>query len=120
MPLYWGHFLLKNGIAVAPFNFLITESAAAKIATFDAPYLRIDIMGGGCSGFQYLFDLTDEKNAQDILVSKDKAQVLIDPAFQDMLNGCTLNFEINLSGSRFKIINPNASSACGCGNSFAV
>ena len=102
------------------FNFLITESAAQKIKTFDTPYLRIDIMGGGCSGFQYLFDLTDTKNPDDVVIIKDQAQVLIDVVFQDMLNGCILDFESNLSGARFKITNPNASSACGCGNSFSV
>jgi iron-sulfur cluster assembly accessory protein len=118
--LYWGRFLLKSGIAVALFNFLISESAAQKIKTFDAIYLRIDITGGGCSGFQYLFDLTDDKNANDMVIEKDEAQVLIDPTFQDMLNGCTLDFETNLSGSRFKITNPNATNSCGCGNSFAV
>lgn len=102
------------------FNFLITESAVAKIKTFDAPYLRIDITGGGCSGFKYLFELTDVKNADDVIIEKDEARVLIDATFQDMVNGCTLDFESSLSGARFKITNPNAKSGCGCGSSFAV
>jgi iron-sulfur cluster assembly accessory protein len=105
---------------VSKFNFFITPSAAVKIKTFDKPYLRIDITGGGCSGFQYLFDLVDTKKAGDMIIEKDEAQVLIDSAFEDMLNGCILDFETNLSGARFKITNPNASSACGCGNSFSV
>lgn len=105
---------------MSKFNFFITPTAAVKIKTFAESYLRIDITGGGCSGFQYLFDLTDVKNADDVVIVEDEAQVLIDGAFQDMLNGCTLDFESNLSGARFKITNPNASNACGCGNSFAV
>ncbi len=105
---------------MSAFNFIITESAAAKIKTFDSPYLRINITGGGCSGFKYEFDLTDVKNQDDIVIKKGDAEILIDPTFQDMLNGCTLDFDINMFGSRFKIINPNASKSCGCGNSFAV
>lgn len=105
---------------MSAFNFIITESAAAKIKTFDSPYLRINITGGGCSGFKYEFDLTDVKNQDDVVIKKGDAEILIDPTFQDMLNGCTLDFDINMFGSRFKIINPNASRSCGCGNSFAV
>jgi iron-sulfur cluster assembly accessory protein len=105
---------------MSAFNFIITESAAAKIKTFDSPYLRINITGGGCSGFKYEFDLTDVKNQDDVVIKKGDAKILIDPTFQDMLNGCTLDFDINMFGSRFKIINPNASRSCGCGNSFAV
>lgn len=102
------------------FNFTITDVAAQKIKTFDKPYVRIDIMGGGCSGFKYTFDLTDQKEEDDAVIEKDGACVLVDLAFQDMLNDCTLDFETTMTGSRFKIINPNAVRSCGCGNSFAV
>ncbi len=105
---------------MSAFNLNITESAIAKIKTLNSPYLRINIAGGGCSGFKYLFDLADAKSSDDLLVVKGEAQVLIDPTYQDMLNGCTLDFEVNVFGSRFKIINPNATKSCGCGNSFAV
>ena len=105
---------------MSAFNFIITESAAAKIKTFNSSYLRINITGGGCSGFKYEFDLTDVKNQDDVVIKKGDVEILIDPTFQDMLNGCTLDFDINMFGSRFKIINPNASRSCGCGNSFAV
>lgn len=105
---------------MSEFNFHITESAAAQIKTIGSSCLRINITGGGCSGFQYELDLADTKSPDDIVVSKNEIEVLIDSEFQDMLNGCTLNFESNLTGSRFKIINPNASKSCGCGNSFAI
>ena len=102
------------------FSFNITETAVQKIKTLDKPYLRLDIAGGGCSGFKYLFDLTDIKEEDDAVVEKDGAQVLVDLAFQEMLDGCTLDFETTMTSSRFKIVNPKAARSCGCGNSFAV
>lgn len=98
----------------------LTPAAIIKIKNLSSSYLRIDIMGGGCAGFQYQFSLESNKNIQDIEVSADGAHVLIDSAFESMLSGCVLDFETNLTGSRFKISNPNAVSGCGCGNSFAV
>jgi len=102
------------------FSFTVTESAAQKIKTLNKSYLRIDIEKGGCSGLKYSFDLTDKKEDDDAVIEKEGTSVLVNLAYQEILNGCTLDFETTLSGSRFKIINPNARRSCGCGNSFAV
>ncbi len=102
------------------FSFNVTQSAIDKIKTFDGKFLKINITGGGCSGFRYEFDLAEHKEDDDMVIEKEGAKILIDTAFEDMLNNCTLNFEVTLSGSRFKIKNPNAARACGCGNSFAL
>lgn len=79
--------------------------------------LRISVDGGGCSGFQYRMDLTEEIAEDDLTFA---ACVLSDDVSMNFLTGSTLKFEQGLIGSEFKIDNPNATSGCGCGTSFAV
>lgn len=79
--------------------------------------LRISVDGGGCSGFQYRMDLTEEIAKDDLTFA---ACVLSDDVSMNFLTGSTLKFEQGLIGSEFKIDNPNATSGCGCGTSFAV
>ena len=82
--------------------------------------LRVSVAGGGCSGFQYIFDVDREKAADDLVIERDGATVLIDETSLDLLEGCTIDFVDDLIGQSFRITNPNAASSCGCGTSFAV
>jgi len=82
--------------------------------------LRVAVTGGGCSGFQYNFALDDTRTDEDLVVERDGAVVLIDPMSLEFLNGAEIDFVDDLIGAAFKINNPNATSSCGCGTSFAV
>lgn len=82
--------------------------------------LRITVSGGGCSGFQYGFDLDAERQADDIVVEKDGVRVVVDGMSLLYLMGAELDFVEDLTGSYFRIQNPNAASSCGCGNSFSI
>ena len=79
--------------------------------------LRIAIVGGGCSGFKYAMGLTDELFDDDKIFAD---AVVIDEASLDILAGSKISYQDNLTGAQFVIDNPNVSSGCGCGNSFAV
>jgi iron-sulfur cluster assembly accessory protein len=82
--------------------------------------LRVSVAGGGCSGFQYVFDIDREKAPDDLVIERDGATVLIDETSVELLQGSTIDFVDDLVGQSFKIINPNATSSCGCGTSFAL
>ena len=90
--------------------------------------LRIYIVGGGCSGFQYAFSFEKTSNPNDIVLTKDLPEgssaksisFIVDPISINYLQGATLEFVSDLTGSRFKVSNPNAASTCSCGSSFAV
>ena len=79
--------------------------------------LRLRVDGGGCSGFQYKMELTEDKTPQDIVFAD---AVVTDDISLPFLDGATVIFEEGLIGSEFKIQNPNAKSGCGCGTSFSV
>lgn len=79
--------------------------------------LRVRVEGGGCSGFQYVMELTDSPSADDLVFGE---AVLTDDISLPFLSGATVRFESALIGAEFKIDNPNASSGCGCGTSFSV
>ncbi len=103
----------------------LTERAARRILTVlkDEPEgaaLRISVNGGGCSGFQYAFDITRERNADDIAVERDGATVLIDDTSLQFLGGARIDFVDDLMGQAFRIENPNATASCGCGTSFSI
>ncbi len=83
----------------------------------DALMLRVRIEGGGCSGFQYKLDLTEEVNQTDVTFEHT---VITDDISMGFLDGATISFEQGLIGSEFKINNPNATAGCGCGTSFSV
>ncbi len=83
----------------------------------DALMLRVRVEGGGCSGFQYKLELTEDRNDQDLKFSES---VVTDDISLGFLEGATISFEKGLIGSEFKITNPNATAGCGCGVSFSV
>ncbi|PIR34775.1 MAG: hypothetical protein COV36_00145 [Alphaproteobacteria bacterium CG11_big_fil_rev_8_21_14_0_20_44_7] len=101
----------------------ITDSAAARIAVLleeeKKSAMRITVDAGGCNGFQYKFDL-DEIAGDDIITEKNGIKVVTDPTSIEFLGDAQLDFIEELGGKFFKISNPNASSSCGCGSSFAV
>jgi iron-sulfur cluster insertion protein len=103
--------------------FRLTERAAARIAEItgaEAAALRVAVLAGGCSGFQYKFDLDRQQAADDTVLEQSGARVLIDPASLDLLAGAELDYADELMGSYFTVRNPNATSSCGCGTSFSV
>lgn len=82
--------------------------------------LRVRVSGGGCSGFQYEFSLEQETDADDSLFTHGGTQLAVDSVSLDFLKGATIDFVEDLMGAAFRINNPNANSACGCGNSFSI
>ena len=82
--------------------------------------LRVSVEGGGCSGFQYKFDMERAKAADDLVISRDGAVVLIDPVSVNYMAGSEIDFVDDLIGASFKVSNPKAKASCGCGTSFAL
>ena len=82
--------------------------------------LRVAVLGGGCSGFQYEFKLEGEAGADDLVIEGAGQRVLVDPESLPFLSGSVIDFKDELIGARFAIENPNASSTCGCGTSFSI
>jgi iron-sulfur cluster insertion protein len=112
--------------AAAPAPFQVSDRAVARVRDILAResnpelQLRITVSGGGCSGFQYGFDLDTEHQADDVAVERDGVRVVIDGMSLLYMAGAELDYVEDLTGSYFAIKNPNASSSCGCGNSFAI
>ena len=82
--------------------------------------LRVAVEGGGCSGFQYKFDLVDAADADDLKIERDGASALVDVVSLALLNGAEIDFADELAAAEFRIRNPNAKSSCGCGVSFSI
>lgn len=82
--------------------------------------LRIYVQGGGCSGFQYGFTFDENVAEDDLVVEKNGAKILVDSMSLQYLSGSTIDYKKSLSGSNFVITNPNVTSTCGCGSSFAA
>jgi len=103
----------------------LTERAARRITEImaDEPsgsMLRISVNGGGCSGFQYAFDVEQSKQEDDVVVERDGATVLVDQVSMQYMDGSTIDFVDDLIGQSFKIENPQATASCGCGTSFSI
>ncbi|HTR13249.1 MAG TPA: iron-sulfur cluster insertion protein ErpA [Roseiarcus sp.] len=107
-----------------PASVSISANAARRLNAIlkseDRAALRISVKGGGCSGFQYAFDVDKERAEDDIVVTRDGATVLIDPVSLEMMKGAELDFVDDLMGQSFRVKNPNAVASCGCGVSFSV
>jgi iron-sulfur cluster assembly accessory protein len=103
----------------------VTERAARRIAEIlkgepAGTMLRVSVEGGGCSGFQYKFDMDREQAADDVVIERHAATVLIDPVSLEYMAGSEIDFVDDLIGASFKVVNPNVKAACGCGTSFAL
>jgi len=102
----------------------ITERAAKRIGQIlksegDGAMLRISVEGGGCSGFQYKFNVERNQADDDTVISRDPV-VLVDPASVPFLAGSEVDFVDDLIGASFRVSNPNATASCGCGTSFSI
>lgn len=105
---------------------IFTAAAAEKVSELikeennDALMLRVFISGGGCSGFQYGFTFDENIGEGDTVVETGGVKLLIDPMSVAYLMGSEIDYTEGLEGAQFVIRNPNATTTCGCGSSFAV
>ena len=103
----------------------LSSSAAARVAAIAGKQakpaiLRLAVEGGGCSGFQYRFDLADSADADDIVTETDGVRLVVDPVSLDLVAGCVVDYVESLGGAAFRVENPIAAAGCGCGSSFSV
>lgn len=103
----------------------LSQSAARRIVEIardeaENKMLRLSVEGGGCSGFQYKFDLVAAPADDDLVLQRDGATVVIDPVSLNFLGGAEIDFVDDLMGASFQIKNPNATASCGCGTSFSI
>ena len=106
-------------------DITLTTRAARRINEIMAAeppgsMLRISVNGGGCSGFQYAFDVERARADDDVAVERDGATVLVDQISLPYIAGSTVDFVDDLMGQAFKIENPQATASCGCGTSFSL
>ncbi|HET7716356.1 MAG TPA: iron-sulfur cluster insertion protein ErpA [Bauldia sp.] len=106
-------------------NVTLSERAARRIASIlskepEGTALRVSVSGGGCSGFQYGFDLDKRRAEDDLIVERDGAVVLIDSVSLPYVGGSEIDFVDDLIGQSFQVKNPNATASCGCGTSFSI
>jgi len=117
---------MPDDVHIAERQVSLTESAAKRIQVLKqsegnmAMMLRLSVSGGGCSGFSYGFSLDDKRNEDDRLFEAHGVTLVIDETSLDLLTGSVVDYVEELVGSSFQVKNPNASSTCGCGTSFAV
>ncbi|WP_320142170.1 iron-sulfur cluster insertion protein ErpA [uncultured Cohaesibacter sp.] len=103
----------------------VTDSAIKRIATIlskekEGSMLRISVSGGGCSGFQYNYDIVTSSEEDDLVINKDGATILFDQLSLQYMEGAEVDFVSDLMGQSFQIKNPIASASCGCGTSFSI
>lgn len=106
-------------------KFAVSKNAALRIQYLlkqeeKKSFFRLKVNGGGCSGFQYDFSFDKNRNEDDLIFKYHNTEILIDEMSLTFLDGSTLDFIDDLSGSFFQVNNPNASSSCGCGTSFSI
>jgi iron-sulfur cluster insertion protein len=104
---------------------ILTVNAAKRVAaiaqkTGKPAILRLAVEGGGCSGFQYKFDLADAPEGDDSVSETDGVRLVVDPMSLDLIAGSTVDFVESLGGAAFKVDNPQAAAGCGCGSSFGI
>jgi iron-sulfur cluster assembly accessory protein len=115
--------LAINGARMS--DITVTERAARRIGEIlrrepSGSMLRVSVEGGGCSGFQYRFDIDRAQAADDVLIRREGATVLIDQISMGYLAGSEIDFVDDLIGASFRINNPQATASCGCGTSFSL
>jgi iron-sulfur cluster assembly accessory protein len=103
----------------------LTPSAAKRVAWIAAKQakpaiLRLSVEGGGCSGFQYKFDLAPNPETDDLVSETDGVKLVVDPVSLDLVSGSVVDFVESLGGAAFRVENPNAAAGCGCGSSFGI
>ena len=103
----------------------LTPAAAKRVAWIadkqtKPAILRLSVEGGGCSGFQYKFDLADAPDGDDAVSETDGVKLVVDPVSLDLVSGSVVDFVESLGGAAFRVENPNAAAGCGCGSSFGI
>ena len=103
----------------------LTTSAAKRVAWIaekqsKPAILRLSVEGGGCSGFQYKFDLAEAAEGEDSVSETDGVKLVVDPVSLDLVSGSVVDFVESLGGAAFRVENPNAAAGCGCGSSFGI
>ena len=104
----------------------LTDNAARRITEIciaegnNALMLRLTVLGGGCSGFQYKFDLDDQLNDDDLTFDNGNVRLIVDEVSLGLLEGSEVDFKEDLGGAYFAVANPNATANCGCGSSFSI
>jgi len=110
---------------VAVTEIKVTERAARQIGAIlrrepPGSMLRVSVEGGGCSGFQYKFDVEHAQAADDLVITRDGATVLVDQVSVGYLAGSEIDYVDDLIGASFRVNNPQATASCGCGTSFSI
>ena len=103
----------------------LSHSAAARVALIASKQgkpaiLRLAVEGGGCSGFQYKFELAAAPEDDDLVIERDGVQLVVDAVSLDLIAGSVVDYVESLGGAAFKVENPQAASGCGCGSSFSI
>ncbi|NNC58815.1 MAG: iron-sulfur cluster insertion protein ErpA [Erythrobacter sp.] len=103
----------------------LTRAAATRVRSIaekqgKPAILRLAVDGGGCSGFQYRFELAETLEADDRESDTDGVKLVIDPMSLELVAGSTVDFVESLGGAAFRVENPQASAGCGCGSSFGI
>ena len=106
-------------------DLTITDRAAQRIGEIlktepSGAILRLSVLGGGCSGFQYKFDVERDKAEDDITIDRGGVTLLVDSVSLQYLAGSEIDFVDDLIGASFKVNNPKAKASCGCGTSFSL
>jgi iron-sulfur cluster assembly accessory protein len=106
-------------------TMILTPAAAKRIAWIaekqtKPAILRLSVEGGGCSGFQYKFDLADAPQGDDSISETDGVKLVVDPMSLDLVGGSIVDFVESLGGAAFRVENPKAAAGCGCGSSFGI
>ena len=103
----------------------LTPAAAKRVALIaekqtKPAILRLSVEGGGCSGFQYKFDLAEGPESDDTVSETDGVKLVVDSVSLDLVGGSVVDFVESLGGAAFRVENPNAAAGCGCGSSFGI
>ncbi len=111
-----------------PMTLELTETAAAEIKKFmeaeeglpETSGLRVRVVPGGCSGFQYSLNIEEESRQGDFILDAHGVRLFVDMFSGQYLNGVKIDYVTGVMGSGFTFTNPNATGGCGCGSSFTA
>ncbi len=125
---YYGDLFNMSAVAAPSVELNVTESASVEIKKFlageddlpDTAGLRVRVVPGGCSGFQYSLNIEEESKQGDFILDKFGIKLFVDMFSAQYLNGVTIDYTSNMMGSGFTFENPNATGGCGCGTSFSA
>ena len=103
----------------------LTPAAAERIAWIaqkqtKPAILRLSVEGGGCSGFQYKFEMANAPEGDDAVSETDGVRLVVDPISLDLVSGSVVGYVESLGGAAFRVENPQAAAGCGCGSSFGI